>query len=306
VLFAACTAVSIGRIAEPSKPTPVLIKVTMIVLGIGAAILWIISLFSGGSSSRRSGYYDDDRYYGSSRSAYDSGYTETTTTTTSGPPKPPGMGLVWAIVSTICFGAVYATCLIVMLWLVGDFGAPGVPKAPGNKVATKQQQQAPRPPPPPTPAPQPPPPPANDITSTPTLDAAIAFAKPDLSDNRHTPSPGAKLLAKWGALKMRFVDVAVATNETTMQLAVADPMKAVGKRLCAAGTIARFDKATVDGTDLVTARVTVARDALEVYAVGPVGALAVNKAARFCGVVTGRLDVAGKPSTFAVGMFEVK
>jgi hypothetical protein len=107
-------------------------------------------------------------------------------------------------------------------------------------------------------------------------------------------------------VKLTWADVVIAKNETSLALAEKDPPGAWGKRLCASGTLARIEKQTIDSEVLHSARlVTKSGDAIEVYAVGSTGDLVKRKPARFCGVVTGRLDVAGKPATFAVGMFEI-
>lgn len=292
-IAACCAGAATSRIAYPHLKTPVLLHVTVIVLGVGVFILWVVSLFS---SSRRSRYDDGPSY----RRGYSSRSTTTTTTTGT---KDPGMGLAWAIASTILSLGAYAGAIALMLWLADHVPAAEATAKP--KVASAATA---------TPAPAPVKPAVKPVATPPTdimgaadLAAAIAFAKPNTVDNRHTPSPAAKQLARWAAVKLAWADVAIATNETSMELAEKDPMKAAGKRLCAHGILARIEKATVEGAELYTARlVTKTSDALEVYAVGSTGDLVKRKPAHFCGVVTGRLDVDGKPSTFAVGMFEAR
>ncbi len=161
---------------------------------------------------------------------------------------------------------------------------------------------------PPTPEEAPPtaPPVPKNILDVKSFPESIAFALPRMTDDRNAPNAGAKLLARYGAAKLQWSDVVIAKNETSLELAEKAPPQAWGKRLCASGTLARIEKQTVDGTELHSARlVTKSGDALEVFAVGSTGRLVKRKPARFCGVVTGRLDVAGKPATFAVGMFEI-
>jgi hypothetical protein len=142
-----------------------------------------------------------------------------------------------------------------------------------------------------------------DILDAKNLAAAIEIARPHFTDDRSAPTRGAKLLVRYAAARLAWKDVAITKNETSLELVEKDPPKATGKRLCVSGTLARIEKTTVDGTDAYSARMTTKTgDALELYAVGDTGALVKRKPARFCGVVTGRLDVEGVPATFAVGM----
>jgi len=146
-----------------------------------------------------------------------------------------------------------------------------------------------------------------DILDANSLTAAIAFAVPRMTDDRSAPNAGAMLLARYGAVKLTWADVAIAKNETSLELVEKHPPKAWGKRICASGTVQRIEKQTIDGADLHSVRlVTKTGDAIELFAVGSTGNLVKRKPARFCGVVTGRLVVAGKPATFAVGMFELR
>ncbi len=142
-----------------------------------------------------------------------------------------------------------------------------------------------------------------DILAARDLASAIELARPHFTDDRSAPNQGAKLLVRYAAAKLAWRDLEIAKSETSLELVEKDPAKAAGKRLCTTGMLARIEKTVVDGTDAYSARLTTETgDALELYAVGDTGSLVKRRPARFCGVVTGRLDVQRKPATFAVGM----
>lgn len=203
------------------------------------------------------------------------------------------MGRGWAIFATLLALGMMAGSIALSRYFAAHPVAPPVPT---------RQAAAPRP----AEAPPAPPRAPTSIFETADFPAAIAFALPSMTDDRSAPNTGAKLLARYGAVKLTWADVVIAKNETSLALVEKDPPKAWGKRLCVSGTLARIEKQTVDREVLHSARlVTKSGDALELYAVGSTGDLVKRKPARFCGVVTGRLDVAGKPATFAVGMLEV-
>lgn len=181
-----------------------------------------------------------------------------------------------------------------LLW--GFAGSPPRP-------TTTAKAPAPAPAPAPVPAAPPAPPTApGDIVQEKDLAAAIERARPDLTDDRTGPSRGAKLLVRYAAAKLAWNDLVIAKNETSLALVEKDPATAIGKRLCASGTLQQIEKQSVDGTDAFLVLLTTKTgDQLAGYAVGDTGDLVKRKPAKFCGVVTGRLDRAGK-ATFAVGM----
>ncbi|MBA3465391.1 MAG: hypothetical protein H0T46_36000 [Deltaproteobacteria bacterium] len=206
------------------------------------------------------------------------------------------MGRGWAIFATLfAFGMIASSVALVRYFASRpvDPTAATTRQAPPRSAAAPAPAAAPRVP--------------TNILDVGDLPGAIAFALPSMTDDRRAPNVGAKLLARWGTAKLTWTEVVPPTNETSLELAEKDPSQAWGKRLCASGTLARIEKLTIDGTELHSARlVTKTGDALELYVVGNTGTLVKRKPARFCGVVTGRLDVAGKPATFAVGMFEIR
>lgn len=275
VYGALLTGVSVRRIVDPTLETP---WPALLV-----ALVFIIMAALGKAEKRKT---DGDPNY----------LVDKDDDKDAGPSGGP-MGLGWAILSTMLGLALYAGG-IGMLW---TFAHPSAAHATTAERA-----------PTPTPTPTPPvstttttitaPPPA-DILDSYNLAAAIDFARPQFTDDRGAPNRGAKLLVRYAAAKLAWKDLAIAKNETSLELVEKDPPKAMGKRLCVSGTLARIEKTTVDGTDAFAARLTTKTgDALELFAVGDTGNLVKRKPAKFCGVVTGRLDVEGTPATFAVGM----
>jgi len=265
VYGAGLAAVSIRRLVDPRLSVPVLAWIVLVVF-------YIIRAFDREKRRQREGrlFLDDDhKSFG---------------------PDGDHMGRGWAILMTLVALALYASGIAVARYFAAQ--PPPTITAPA-RLAVPAEAPSPAAPAAPT-----------DIVEVASLPAAIAFALPHMTDDRSAPNAAAKLLARYGAAKLTWADVTISKNETSLELVEKDPPKAWGKRLCANGTLARIEKQTVDGTELHSARlVTKSGDAIELFAVGSTGNLVKRKPARFCGVVTGRLDVAGKPATFAVGMF---
>jgi hypothetical protein len=282
VYGALVTAVSVRRIADPKLHTPWPVLVIAFVFIMMAAI---------GKTQRR-------------RDENDPNYLVSNDPDHKDPDPSEGpMGLGWAILATM-LGLGMVAGGVAMLWAFTSHPqfahaekAPAPTTAPAptkppitttttTSVSTTTVPTAP-----------------GDIVDAKNLAAAIDIARPQFTDDRSAPSRGAKLLVRYAAAKLAWKDLAITKNETSLELVEKDPPKATGKRLCVTGTLARIEKTTVDGTDAYSARMTTkSGDALELYAVGDTGALVKRKPARFCGVVTGRLDVDGVPATFAVGM----
>lgn len=273
LLGVALAAVSVRRIVDPTLKIPPLFYVLYVI----GAVFYLISLFTRKDTDDKT----DTTNNNNSSSSFD---------------DSKGMGRGWAIVAMIGGLVVYGIGVGVPFMLVKHPiakaatttkpTAHAVAEAPAPSVAASVQAAPP------------------DIVDAADLAAAIAFARPALTDTRDAPSPGAKQLARYAAAKLRWADVAV-KDETSPALVEKDPLAAMGKRLCAAGVLLRIEKQTVDGVELYTARmVTRKGDVLEMFVVGPTGALVKRSAAKFCGIVAGRLDSGGKPATFAVGMFE--
>jgi hypothetical protein len=278
------TATSVRRLVDPKLETPWPVLIIAFVFIMMAAI---------GKAQRRKEEGDPNYLVSNDDSRKDSD------------PSDGPMGIGWASLATL-LGLVMYGAGITLLWAFTSH-----PQFAHAKTAEK----APAPTPTGTPTPSvtttsttsvttttlPTTPP--DILASNDLATAIDFARPHFTDDRGAPNRGAKLLVRYAAVKLTPEDLAIAKNETSLELVEKDPPKSFGKRLCVAGTLARIEKTSVDGTDAYSARLTTKTgDALELYAVGDTGSLVKRKPAKFCGVVTGRLDANGTPATFAVGM----
>ncbi|MEO8703952.1 MAG: hypothetical protein ABI867_28135 [Kofleriaceae bacterium] len=306
LLAGTCAASTIRRIVDPSLGTPIIIWVVSALF----FVIWVISLFT--NTRRRDDHHHHHghhhHHHHNRRSSYDSSYDSSSSSNTIQPssfvPSDKGMGVGFAVFATIIALICYGAAIWYVVYVAGhpDF----LNKAKKPVITAKAPAAKPTPAPTPTPVPKPVAAPADELAGIADLAAAIAFARPKLTDSRHSPSEGAKVLARWAAAKLTWADVAVAKSETSPALVEKEPPKQIGKRMCATGTLERIESATIEGVALSTARlVTKEKDALELYVVGSTGDLVKRKSAKFCGVVTGRLDVDGKPATFAVGMFEL-
>lgn len=203
-----------------------------------------------------------------------------------------GTGIGWALGLTVIGLGLYAAG-ITCAWRLNKNQQPATEKA---------APEAPKPPPPQPPA---------DVKPT-TASAPGAFM--DLVDlaavvatlkTTADSEPSSRRLARWMAKKGTWAELAVAKNETSIELVEKDAAAQRGKRLCLAGTLERIEKQTFDGIDVHEARViTAQKDVVEVYAVGNTGALVKRKPAKFCGVVTGAQRDGKTIVTFAVGMFD--
>ncbi|MBA2540914.1 MAG: hypothetical protein H0V17_14840 [Deltaproteobacteria bacterium] len=266
--------VMIRRIADPSLPVPILAWIV--------AVVWFIF----GAIAVANRRHKDRELHG-----FDPRENKSETSSSFG---KQGTGRGWAIFLTLVGLAMYATGLGLAWHTSRILEAPIETKptvANGSAQPSDPKSVTPALPP--------------DIVDQRNLAAAIAVAKPKLTDTRDAPSEGTKLLLRWAAARMRWADVAVAKNETSLEQVEKDPMPQVGKRLCIVGPLAKIEKQTVDGIEIHVARIAIANgDAIEIYAIGSTGTLVKRKPAKFCGVVTGRYDAGGPPATFAVGMFD--
>lgn len=145
-----------------------------------------------------------------------------------------------------------------------------------------------------------------------TFENAVAFVQPYMADTRNDDSVGATLLALWAQSNLRWSDVQVAEDETTIKLTRKDPDAARGKRFCYSGRLVQIEKKSKSSqlpmwVGLLSTR---RRDIIRFYAAGSSGDLVDGSKARFCGVVTGLFsyDNAGGGTTHAVsavGMFKL-
>lgn len=139
---------------------------------------------------------------------------------------------------------------------------------------------------------------------------AIAMTVPLMTDTVDDLSTGAAMLALWAAAKMRWSDVVVGENETSIGLVKKDSSAARGKRMCIWGTIIQIAKEEDTPRIFRGNLVTAGREFVHFLAVGSTGDLIERSSARICGVVTGAYayaNVAGgqTQSVQIVGMFEL-
>ncbi len=152
---------------------------------------------------------------------------------------------------------------------------------------------------------------AQQIELLDSVDRAIAFARPDMSDTVDTESPGTTLLARWAAKKMKLADVALAKDETSFDAIAKNAGAERGKRMCVKGPIANIEVAHTEGGDVGNGSLLGGGKHVAYFkAVGDRGDLAAKKGARFCGVVIGNHDYKNASGAVShavaiVGMFDL-
>jgi hypothetical protein len=154
------------------------------------------------------------------------------------------------------------------------------------------------------------PPPEEQILAIDGFDEAVAFAKPMMADGNVARSKGDLMLTFWSATKLRWTDVAVAKNETSVKLVNKDSDEQRGKRMCLRGQIAQITKVNNDPKFYSGLMFVTMADRISFNAVGSTGELVDDSWARFCGVVTQRYGFdnvsGGTTLTVAmVGMFDL-
>ncbi len=273
------TAVMIRRIAEPSLPMPI--------LAWGVAIAWfvfgIIATFKGSAEDNE---HRRDRYLNSTEPAKSSTFGK------------HGTGMGWAIFLTLVGLGMYGVGVGMTYWMGRQtLEAPIVAKTPpgskqpGLPAGMRPPGEAAKPV-------------MNSVVDASDLKSAIAYASKSMTADSE-PGEGSKQLAHWLAARGKWADVAVAKNETSIELVEKDAVAQRGKRLCIAGTLLRIEKQTHDGVELHEARlITAQRDQVELYAVGKTGNLVKRRPAKFCGVITGAEREGRAIVAFAVGMFD--
>lgn len=168
----------------------------------------------------------------------------------------------------------------------------------------------------PAPAPEPEPEPtaAEVMLAVETYEEALRV-QDFMGDTVGEPSEGALFFALWSAEKLRWQDVNVAKNETSIKLVNRDSETEIGKRMCYAGRIVQLarDRSFTEATDkpVWQGLFVVGRNELvSFWAAGSAGELVEGSRARLCGVVTGRhafSNVSGgqTQTVHVVGMFGV-
>jgi hypothetical protein len=141
-----------------------------------------------------------------------------------------------------------------------------------------------------------------------TLSQAIALSKPAMSDTTDEISPGAAMLALWGARHMQWSELSK-VPPTKYGLVMKDPSQERGKLLCVQGSIIEIHAENTDHGKLFHGGLW--SDGGNIYrfiACGSTGELVENSRASFCGVVIGRQDYSNSAggqahAVFLVGMF---
>ncbi len=277
-------AASIMCVIDPKRKTPLIVQ-------IAAVGFWILSLL--GRAKRQANNPDEIDNSSPSSSSDDGAFEH--------------MGRAWGVFAMILGLGAYGGGIALTNYLLHH---PATTTTTTTTTTTATTAEKPVPPPskPGTTAPAAKPALAapRDIVDAKDLAQAISMAKPVMSDVRTGPSQGARLLLTYLTVSAHWKDVFVKPSETTLAQVEKDASTERGKRLCEVGTLARIEKIELDGKVLYSARlVTKEQDALEMIVVGDTGALVKRKSAKFCGVVTGVLEVGGKAATLAVGMFEL-
>lgn len=120
---------------------------------------------------------------------------------------------------------------------------------------------------------------------------ALVFAKPKMEDTYAKIDAGTALFALWSIKKLRWSDISVSKNETTVASVLKDSEAARGKRMCFSGTIIEIAvEKTEEGKVFNGLIVDPQMDLYRFNAVGSTGDLVAKSNARFCGIVTSKFD----------------
>lgn len=153
--------------------------------------------------------------------------------------------------------------------------------------------------------------PQGKLKTATTFRDAIAALKPEMKDAKDKISDAAGMLGSWASEHLKWSEVGVATNETSIAAVQRDADPERGKLMCASGEVAKLSKDTFSGTVTYSAYVGAVKTAdgiLSVIAVGSVDDLPVHT--RFCGAVIGNFENIATPgaekrTVSIVGMFDI-
>lgn len=143
-----------------------------------------------------------------------------------------------------------------------------------------------------------------------TLSDAIASARPAMSDTQEIFSEGAKMLALWASDRIEWKELA-AVPSTNAALVLKDSEDQLGKRICSSGQIVEISAEELAGKVYVGELFNMDTDNLfRFIALRSTGDLVEHNHARFCGVVTGKVDYANsmggeEHAIQLVGMFDL-
>jgi hypothetical protein len=143
-----------------------------------------------------------------------------------------------------------------------------------------------------------------------SLDEAVAALAPMFSDEHGNLSPGAAVLASWGAKRLKW-DELQKLPQTKVALVMKDSEQERGKRICTSGSIIEIAAEEFNGDKFFIGGMF--GESSKIYrfvAIGSTGELVDRSRARFCGVVIGRFDYPNSAGGTAhavqlVGMFDL-
>ncbi len=144
-----------------------------------------------------------------------------------------------------------------------------------------------------------------------TAPEAFAVARPLMVDQPNDTSPGGALFAVWSVEHLRWPDVAVTRDETTVARVLKDVDAERGKRLCVGGAVIEIAAVKQpQGTLFTGLLLSVDGELHHFLAVKSTGDLVEHSTGRFCGFVVGRYDYANSAGGAGhaidmVGMFDL-
>lgn len=151
---------------------------------------------------------------------------------------------------------------------------------------------------------------APDAGDIKTLADAIASARGEMADTQETFSDGAQDLVLWAQDRLEWKDLA-AVPVTKAALVMKDSDEQFGKRICASGMIVEISAVDIAGKAYVGEIVNEdSGNTFRFIALRSTGDIVQQSDARFCGIVTGKVDYANSMGgeTHAiqlVGMFDL-
>lgn len=208
----------------------------------------------------------------------------------------------------------YARILLLATGISCDDGEAKDAEIERLKAELAQQQKAPpseptnAPRPASAPIPKPEPTAEERMLSTASFADAVSLARPLMGEGQDEHSAGTLLMAIWAAERMKWTDIFVKKNETSVAHVMKDPEAEYGKRVCARGRIIEIRK--MPDADLFQG-LLMGNNVVHFFAAGSTGALVAGKSANYCAVITGLFHYSnsGGGTTHAVdtvGMFELK
>jgi hypothetical protein len=153
--------------------------------------------------------------------------------------------------------------------------------------------------------------PLDIILAKSTMADALVVASPLMEDKFDESSPGTLLFAAWAAQHLRWQDVDVPKNETSIAKVQKDVDAERMKRLCFTGRVVQIQVTRASyGAVYAGLLESYSGNLAHFYAVQSTGDLVADHQGRLCGVVTGRYDYknSGGGSSHAidmVGMFNL-